>query len=317
MGTYNEIFCDNRAEFAIEHLFKAIHILQDLPGCEEEVAALSRKLEQEFAKIPAKGDVKKSPSSSKPIYVYNSNGVVHPQDHRGIRILLSSWEPEEKQKLVESKLDYGFVREYFHPAWYYQLCEYIGRKYSVSRRFKLDKLEKQYNTALALPEDAQELVSIDSIEGQIKYEKHGATRFFQFHNGWSRLPYRESTDEFMKYHYLVPFFFLDEEELKLLDKMVHDLSESDKRWEFGKEIFHGIVKSKKPNRVYIDLNPAYKIEQRRKVKWDFRKGYIETDEMENVYTFDHSKAADILFATLPKITDPIAKKVIKRLGLAI
>ncbi len=158
---YELIQCSSVFEQPIEHLFKAIKILEVLEECDEIVADLRIKLMKCFEEIPMHKDGYKYYHW----YRYYPTGIVQFSTQEYHTIVLDPYEAD----VVTSRTDDQIVmtkcmtmlRSQAPRSVYYQVREFLGTM-RCDYKIPVQKVFKQIAEYNALPEETQKLLNFDA-----------------------------------------------------------------------------------------------------------------------------------------------------------
>lgn len=237
MGTYTSLDFDEYATNNVEPMFKALYYLQRTPGCDEEAAALSLKLSEEFKKFPEKADSKGRSCIIVGGFKYYDSGRTILTSADYYHVMLPSWEPAsqtgaEAQKPAKKKNpSYAYMKK-INPIWYAQLMRYKKRNFSVTSDEKIryeELLEKKRIYDEELSDEEKEMIRDDKIIWRLEDHASAIHKLFEL-NHWAMNLYYNSRrtwdEETRQYVYddevTVPtsFFFLTDTECEALCRAI-------------------------------------------------------------------------------------------------
>ena len=219
----------------IEHLFKAIYILQNVVECQEECELLCTKLHEAFMQIPEQEGVRVFANS----LTYYPTGLCSWAGLRSpVAVLLPTWEteyvppepvratPEEPKPSKKGKGKPRSIETHamnalrlIYPLWWIQLKERAGKKYDVPASLpdgirNFAKYTAQYEKYEHLPIEAKFILAEDNnVDSMLHGNGFNAYEHFRtYHPNWKNInmQYEGISDYLINRNVL---FFLCEDEL--------------------------------------------------------------------------------------------------------
>lgn len=274
---------------SIDKLFKAIYLIQELPNCGDELASLTKKIEEEFEDIKDKGGVKTWGGN----YKYWPNGLCEMTRHTSIKIVLSPWDNKTKFKEKSDLNDYKILRD-MNDTWSRQLRQLLGRKYQVPERNRIPaaKLWENIQKIKSLSEEEKKFIDMSKINKEKKSIAYDLVRWLT-RMDLTRLNERHSYSNYQGDRIAT---FLSSDELlqvkELLDKNHNDY------W-LKHELEDMLAKMGKKKDISGRVTISFT-----EIKRD-RNGDFSNPE----------EAFDILYPKILQITDENVKAVLKKMEL--
>jgi hypothetical protein len=221
MGKSYEIYCNDSMEYPIEHLYKAIYILQDLPECIKEVERLTKLINKYWAKVEIN---KKKKLKIYENYILQPSGICYPEDFSYNRIVVGGYDlpyEEEKQRKTPKEPAYYSVLKDFCPFWYIQVKEYKKTKPTFGQyEGCLPNVIEYFNKVEAFSLLTDEEANILNIKDPEIYEyKTMVQRFFRLfryiENGYNYY-YNSKT-------VIIECYILSNEEIEYLIEVLENL----------------------------------------------------------------------------------------------
>lgn len=235
MNSVYDVFCDNNCLYPIEHLFKAVTVLEGISEVNKDRERLEKKLHKYLMKASKEIDGIRYFQSMK----YYPTGLLK---WNGYELILEGFttdyeppEPELKQE-GENDIDAEVKRvadsrkkaksrktppdtglRTTHLLWYAQLRQYKNRRYVINEKdkFHLDNIMKKHEIYSTL--DEQERKLLDKSHGfKQDFEQIGKNLFYALISPMTNGCQYYNADELTSNNFCLPFLFDDE--LDDLDK---------------------------------------------------------------------------------------------------
>lgn len=312
----------NQYEQPIEHLFKAIYILQAVDELQVDTQRLVQKLHTRFKRIP---EEKGKRHYSR--ITYHSNGLCEWQENQ---IILPGWQstyipeepekvdPEEEmeqriKKLQKEKKRAERVHTYSphtglrtnYPLWHAQLCEYLGKRYKPNKNHDLTKIMKQRALYDQLAEDEREVINKDyQIFTHMRHSCHGILNMLARHMLTQEQYYLRDNEQLN-----LTFTFLYPDELKALYKITE---EAYLEYDRQKDTYYGnSFTSVLRDHMMNHFIPSLNLKRKGRVLMDFRPMSLEKT------TIVKQNMIDVLIDFSQQVTDETHINILKTYDLYI
>ena len=283
-------YCNPIFEHPVEHLFKAIRILQTLEECDTEVQSLRTKLQECFKDIP----VRKEGYKYCNWYRYYPSGLIQFSTDTNLNLSLDPYEHEvvETKTIEQSIISVCMevLRNLYLPkSVYWQVRDYLGIL-KVTEKLDFQVMLRQIAEYNALPEESKACLKFDA----------------------ERLKEKAVTDlvkNFTKNRYNEPtnLNFLTKAQLENLIVGLKLRYNTDDIWQFARDFFQSKQDSHDRDKWYdiyeISIPVTYVLPENE--KGNYPRGYYDRTAQ---HPFDQ------IYSQLLTITEPTAVSVLSRIG---